>query len=175
MTLVAALVLAVVAFAVVAAPFFRQKPRLADAVTDEESQELYFKRDTTLSMLKELEFDHQSGILTDEDYQELDERYKRKGISILKEIDDMAKGSDEVEAMLEKRVSQIRRGKPANVEDEIEGRLKSLRKIKPAGQPDGIKEKASKVRQTRARFCPQCGASRQSNARFCAQCGTKLG
>jgi hypothetical protein len=61
-------------------------------------------------MLKELEFDFQSGVLTEEDYRELEARYKRKAISILRDIDDRETGTD-IEVEIEKQVQELRRGK----------------------------------------------------------------
>lgn len=110
MTIFVALVLAVLTFAFITYPFFRQRSRSVDSVENEKLQELYSKRDTTYSMLKELEFDFQSGILTEEDYRELDAGYKRKAISTLRAIDDLEK-STEVEEEIEKQVLELRRSK----------------------------------------------------------------
>ncbi len=83
-----AVVLIVLTFAWVFYPFFRHKARLSGAGENEKLRELRSERDTTYSMLKELEFDYQSGIITEEDYKELEARYKGKAISTLREIDD---------------------------------------------------------------------------------------
>lgn len=154
MTLFVALLLTVLTFAIVTLPFFRKRLRPISAVTDEESQELFFKRDTTYAMLKELEFDYQSGVLTEEDYHDLEDRYKRKGISILKNIDSLPEDS-KIDALIEKQVSRLRQRKSVNVSDEIEDKISSLR-------------------QSKGRFCPQCGTKHQPDARFCGQCGVKL-
>jgi hypothetical protein len=61
-------------------------------------------------MLKELEFDRQSGILTDEDYRDLVERYKRKAISLLKNIDEVESGAG-VDEEIEEQVKELRRGR----------------------------------------------------------------
>ena len=155
MTLFASLALAVLTFAVVIYPFFRQRSLSVESVEDEKWRELHSKRDTTYAMLKELEFDFQSGILTEEDYRDLEARYKRKAVSILRNVDEMEKGSA-VEDEIEKRVSELRRGKGAKVEDEIEKRVLELRRGK-------------------GRFCPQCGTSHQESDRFCSHCGVRLG
>src|SRR3989304_1428701 len=93
MTVFVALLLTVLTFVFITYPFFKQRFRLAGAVEDETQRELYSKRDTTYSMLKELEFDFQSGILTEEDYRDLETRYKRRAISILKDADILEKGA----------------------------------------------------------------------------------
>jgi hypothetical protein len=94
MTIFIALVLTVLTFAFITYPFFRRGSRSVDSVEDERLLELYSKRDTTYSMLKELEFDFQSGILTEEDYRDLAAKYKRKAVLLLKDIDGLAKGAD---------------------------------------------------------------------------------
>ena len=109
-------------------------------------------------MLKELEFDYQSGILTEEDYRDLEKRYKRKGISLLKDIDQLAEGP--------------------GLDDEIEKQIGKLRRpeSKPAGPDDEIEKQIGKLRQpvSAARFCPQCGEKHQADDRFCTHCGARL-
>jgi len=110
MTVFVALVLTVLTFAFVAHPFFKRRPPSIDAVNDDNLRELHSKRDTTYSMLKELEFDFQSGTLTEDDYRDLEARYKGKAISILKDIDDLQK-STEVEEEIERQILELRQGK----------------------------------------------------------------
>lgn len=105
-----ALVLAVLTFAFIVYPLLKQKSPSVDSVEDEKLQELRSNRDTTYSMLKELEFDFQSGILTGEDYRDLEARYKRKAISLLRDISDLEKGSG-VEEEIERQVLELRRSK----------------------------------------------------------------
>ena len=110
MTIAVGVVLTVLAFAFIAYPFFRQRLRSADSGDVEKIRELYSKRDTAYSMLKEIELDFQSGILTEEDYLDLETRYKRKAIAILKDIDNLEKGA-EIENEIEKQVIELRRSK----------------------------------------------------------------
>lgn len=173
MTIFVALLLTVLTFIAVILPFFRQRIRPVYAVTDEESQELRFKRDTTYAMLKELEFDYKSGVLTEADYRDLEDRYKRRGISILKDIDSLA-GDAGIDAAIEKRGSRLRRKQPANISDEIEDKITGLRQRKPGSVPDEIEDKIRSLRQGKGRFCPQCGTGHQPEALFCAHCGAKL-
>ena len=100
MTVFVALVLTVLSFTFVAYPLFKQRSRSVGSTQDEKLEELHSKRDTTYSMLKELEFDFQSGILTDEDYHDLEARYKRKAITILRDTDALEKGTDIEEEIL---------------------------------------------------------------------------
>ena len=134
MIIFVALLLTVSAFTFIAYPLFKQRTHSIDSAEDKEFQESLSKRDTTYSMLKELEFDFQSGILTEEDYRDLEARYKRKAISILKDIDDLEKGTA-VEAEIEKQVLELRRG---------QGRFCT---------------QCGAKYQTSDRFCSRCGVS----------------
>ncbi len=106
------LLMTALTFIFVTYPFFKKSSGLsiAGAVADDKLQELHSRRDTAYSMLKELEFDFQSGILTEEDYKDLEARYKGKAISILREIDSRAK-DDDIEDIIEKQVMALRRSK----------------------------------------------------------------
>ncbi len=167
--------LAVATFVFVAYPMLLRK-RKPVVVSDAsgELQELYSQRNTTYSMLKELEFDRSSGVLTDEDYRDLESRYKDKAVSILKGIDDRA--SDGLEDEVERRVRRFRRGKTAsrNMSEEIEGRVRQYR----AGHSDP--KQAKQMEQTvqtvsdRGEFCFQCGRQARDIDRFCRYCGAKL-
>ena len=107
MTIFIAVLLPVLTFAFVAYPLFRQKLRPVDSVEDEKLRELHSRRDTTYSMLKELEFDFQSGILSEDDHRDLEAKYKKKAISILKDIDDLAKGTG-LDKEIERQVLELR-------------------------------------------------------------------
>lgn len=166
MTVVVALILAALAFVIIAYPLFRQRPSPTEPVEDDRLLQLHAERDAVYSAIKELEFDFKSGSLSAKDYHDLEASYKRKAISYLKDIDDWEKGSG-IEDEIERRVMEMRRTKKdiagseegGKVEDEIEGEVMRLRQ---AG--DG----------PAAGACPECGAEYPEDWRFCPQCGTKL-
>lgn len=158
MTIFVALLITALTFAFVAYPLFRQRRRSANAAVDEKLGEMLSKRDTTYSMLKELEFDYQSGILSKEDYQELEARYKGKAISVLKGIDGLKEAGD-VAADIEKQVLKLRRGKDSQPEAEAEV---------------DIEKQVLELRQGKDKFCTQCGARRKESDRFCSRCGASL-
>ncbi len=136
-------------------PLFKQRSPLAGSLEDEKLRELHSRRDTSYSMLKELEFDFQSGILTAEDYRDLEVRYKSKAISILRNLDDIGKGSN-LDEGIEKQVLELRQGKSSTIDEEVEKEILELRRSK-------------------GWFCPQCGARCQGDDRFCSRCDTSLG
>lgn len=165
MTVFIAILLTAAAFAVIIYPFFRQRLRPVDSSEDENLQELHSKRDTAYSMLKELEFDYQSGILTEEDYQDLEARYKRKAISILRDVDGLENGAGEDE--IEKQVLRQRRKGRLRA-----GAIADLRKGTEA--EDEIEKQVRELRRGKGRFCSQCGVRYQDDDRFCSSCGANL-
>ena len=134
MTVLFAVVLTVLAFTFIVYPLFKRRPGLMDTSDAGKLQELFSKRDTTYSMIKELEFDLQSGTLNEDDYRELEEKYKGEAVSVLKDIDNLDKGND-VDVEIEKQVLELRRSK---------GRF---------CPQCGVKVQESD------RFCSRCGAS----------------
>lgn len=88
----AAVVLAVAVVVYVALPFLREPEPESDALEelDEHEQrrlEQLERRDRALAALKEIEFDHRTGALTDEDYRSLVGPLRREAASALKALD----------------------------------------------------------------------------------------
>ncbi len=168
MIILSALVLTVLTFVFIAYPLFKQAARPKHVANDEKQHELYSRRDTTYSMLKELEFDFQSGILTEDDYHDLSARYKNQAISILKHLDDAEKETNPEDA-IEKQILSLRRGtgqrRPGTIGNSGKG----------AAIEEQIEKEIKDLRRGTGRFCPQCGAKSQTGDRFCSQCGASLG
>lgn len=110
MIILAALLLTGLTLGYVLYPFFGRGQPAAASVEDEQLEELRSKRDTTYAMLKEIEFDRESGILSEKDSRELEVRYRQKAIGILKEMDHLAEDGD-VAREIERRIRELRRGK----------------------------------------------------------------
>jgi hypothetical protein len=109
-TIFVVVLLTVLVVAFVGYPLFKRKPQVVNLAEDK-LEERYSKRDAAYTVLKELEFDYQSGILSEDDYRELEAKYKSNAISILKDIDSMEKGgTDDLEDEIEKRVLELRHG-----------------------------------------------------------------
>ena len=85
-------VVAVLAVVLVSVPFLREPGAVDDALAepgDREKQalELSEQRDRALAALKELEFDHRTGKISDEDYRELVGGYRRRAASALRALE----------------------------------------------------------------------------------------
>jgi hypothetical protein len=92
MTIALAVVIAVVAVALVALPFLREPTaeddRLdAPSIDEERRLGLVEERDRALAALKELEFDHRTGKIGDEDYRELVGPLRRSAARALRSLD----------------------------------------------------------------------------------------
>lgn len=167
MTAFFAVVLTMATFAIVVYPFFRQRSRVVDLVDNKELRELRSKRDTAYSMLKELEFDYHSGILTEEDYRDLEEKYKTKAIAILGELDASETGT-EGEDEIEKQVRKLRRAK-VQPRPQVSQRAKRDTAVEAE-----VEREILALRQQKGRFCTQCGTRYEEGDRFCSNCGANL-
>jgi hypothetical protein len=99
--LLLAAVLAVACVLVVAVPFLREPATTvgADALDElddlrRRQLELAEARDRALAALKELEFDHRAGKLSDEDYRTLVGRLRREAQEALRALEPRAAASD---------------------------------------------------------------------------------
>jgi hypothetical protein len=79
--------LAVACVAFVARPFLREPAPPDDILAEPDPRrlELAEERDRSLAALKELEFDHRTGKLSDEDYRELVGPLRRRAAALLEE------------------------------------------------------------------------------------------
>jgi hypothetical protein len=138
-------------------------------------QRLYFQRDTTYSAMKELDFDLAMGNLSQQDYQQIQERYKRKAVSILKRIDDAKSGKlshlemDDGELELEIPEGQEpRKTRPegSRVDLDIEQEIEAFRR---KAREQGRGQRAPST------TCPSCGRpAADPDAAFCSKCGAPL-
>jgi hypothetical protein len=96
--LVLGAVLAVVCVVFVARPFLREPRPATDAIDDlgpleRRRLELEEERDRALAALKELEFDHRTGKVSDDDYRELIEPLRRRAAEALRALEPRAEVS----------------------------------------------------------------------------------
>jgi len=69
--------------------------------------ELIEKRDELLAALKEIEFDHATGKMADDDFAEMNERYRNEAVTVLKRIDALG-GGNGASKKLEKDLAKLR-------------------------------------------------------------------
>jgi hypothetical protein len=144
--LAAALVGAVALFVVLRPLLWPPPP--ADPVFEPVDQE-ETARGVALLALKEIEFDRETGKLSDEDYRLLKDKYTAEALEALR--------AEEGAAV----VAAGGAGAPDDVEALIAHRVRALRSA-AASAPPG------------APVCPSCGPRPEMDAVFCSTCGTGL-
>lgn len=100
-----------------------------------------------LRSIKELEFDHAMGKVSDQDFAEMGLRLRTRAAGLMRQLDAGAAYATEIEQELARRLA--------------------------AATPTGTA--ASHAGDAGAgRFCTQCGSPSAGGARFCGQCGHRL-
>jgi hypothetical protein len=112
---------------------FARLKRKGKFAENEKLETLYSERDAVHAAIEELEFDVESGTLSNEDFDELKKNYEAEAAPILKEIYDKEKDPGQ--------------------DDEIERQIMELRK----GVTNFCPECGEKCRED-DKFCVQCGA-----------------
>jgi len=89
MTIAIALILAAVVVVLVAWPFLREPVTEDDRIVEPEPERMALaeERDRALAALKELEFDHRTGKIDDEDYRALVGPLRRAAAAALRSLD----------------------------------------------------------------------------------------
>lgn len=153
--------LALVAF-VIAQPFLENQGVREHRVTPRDALEA--ERDQVLDALRDLDFDHTMGKITEEDYTPQRTFLMGRGAAVLQQLDALA------------AVPTNGHGRaPAAVEDQLEQAIAARRKG-PRRDPDAQMEAAIAARRTAAAgpACSRCGTPANAGDRFCAKCGGTL-
>lgn len=157
MTIIAGLLIAVVAVLLVLEPLLRAAagkpveltvPLFADS--DDEEDPLQRRRDRALAALREIEFDKATGKLSDDDYTRLQAKYQTEALEALRAVDE-AKGGG---------LGDRGQGTGGSSADPVE-RL--------------IAEARAQARTKKQRFCEECGAPLEGSGKFCVACGSAVG
>ena len=115
-------------------------------VTGKRRKELEREKQALLKALKELDFDHQMGKVSDKDFADISSTYRARAIRVMRQLDDAGR---DYEAMIAKEVAE-RAGKETGNRQQATGN----------GQPTDL--------------CGKCATKNDSDAEFCKKCGSKL-
>lgn len=124
------------------------------------------RKGLALTALKEIEFDRETGKLSDTDYAFLKSRYTSAAIEALREEKDIAGGSD-IERLVAERVRVVRAaaaGAPAIVCPDCG--------VRP--EPDALFCSSCGRRIGGPAACGSCGAELEAGSRFCTHCGGRI-
>jgi len=119
-------------------------PRPGFAIPEPEAAE-ETRRGMALIALKEIEFDRETGKLSDQDYELLKDRYSAEALDALAAEEDAPASA----------------GATGDPEERIAAQLRQLRAAEPSGPPAPA-------------TCPGCGPRPESDALFCSWCGRPL-
>lgn len=149
--IILAAALIAVAFYLVALPLLQHARRSASPSVEygneqERLEELLAQREAAFQALRELNFDHKVGKITDEDFVAFEAGLKQHAAQTLRALDEWeAEAADDVDLAMEA---------------EIEARRRAL-----VGQSNGHEPGPA---------CPACGKQSAAGDRFCAGCGADL-
>jgi len=153
----------------------------------EEAEELYHRKETTYSALKELEFDYKTGKLSEQDYHELESRFKANALEILEAIDELEhpapKGKAGRRAETDTGGVQSKRQVPAVLSADTCGSCGAVNPLGArfcgvCGDPLTVAAASPKSAREPAdpdAMCASCGARLDVDHRFCGACGAEAG
>jgi hypothetical protein len=130
----------------VLSPLFRPGSIAPDVYEPPDPMET--RKGVAVAALKEIEFDRETGKLSDSDYSELYARYSTEAIEAMRAEDAVPSGAPA----------------PVGTDDVIEAMVAA----------DVLTLEASTDGATEAPTCPTCGPRPESDAVFCSQCGQLL-
>ncbi len=156
----AAMMVGLTALWLVLEPVWRPMPAPAAADGEPEAFEETAEGEA-LAALKEIEFDRQTGKLTEEDYRTLRREYEARAVALLRTASS-APAAPDVEAMIAGRVRALREGAAA------------CPTCGPRPEPDAVFCSSCGKRVDGVTSCQGCGASLPPDGRFCARCGAAI-
>jgi hypothetical protein len=119
------------------------------------------EKNLLLRSIKELEFDHAMGKVSDSDFEEMTARLRSRAVRLIKQLDSTDSGYRE---LIERELAS-RLGRAASTPGP---------KIEAPGQPNGAAEPEAAAQDLGPGTCATCRTENDADARFCKQCGTKL-
>ncbi len=169
MEIILALVIAALAALFISMPFFfRSKKRFGAEYFPDPRQEklkaLLSQKDSLLTAIKDIEFDHGLGKLSGEDFEELHGKYRSEAALVLKQIDSLGKGDAAVDDY-----------------DDIEKEIRAERmKFLTSYDDEELEKEILRAREATWNagggtvFCSKCGSACEEQDLYCSKCGAKL-
>ena len=125
-------------------------------------------RGVALLALKEIEFDRETGKLSDEDYRFLKEKYSAQAIEALR-AEEGSKAPDDVEALIAHRVRALRSAAASAPPGAL-----VCATCGPRPEPDAAFCSTCGSRLPAVATCAHCGAALGAESRFCEGCGSRV-
>jgi rRNA maturation endonuclease Nob1 len=123
-----------------------------------------------LTALKEIEFDRETGKLSDADYELLKSKYTAAALEALRlESAELKETSDDVEVIIAAKVRALRSASTTARSD-----VRSCESCGPRPEPDAVFCSTCGRPLPGGSACDQCGAALQPDSRFCEACGRQV-
>jgi hypothetical protein len=149
-------------------PLVTGETRQPDMIGSRTRAALEREKNLALRSIKELEFDHAMGKVSETDFEEMGSRLRSRAVRLLQQLDSGGSGYRElIERELAKRL--IRTGAT-----EVEPYIEPVAPAEPEPATRESVEHASVGRDFSRAACASCGTPNDPDARFCKSCGTKL-
>ena len=129
-----------------------------------------------LTALKEIEFDKETGKLSDADYEFLKDKYTAAALDALRH-ESGAVASDDVEAMIAAKVRALRSASvatPSNASTLPPGSNPACTTCGPRPEPEAIFCSSCGRRLSPHSVCDRCGAALSPDSRYCETCGRQV-
>lgn len=171
-------------------------------VQDDRLTELIARKDAVMVAIKELEFDHAVGKLSDEDFALYDQRLRAQAVALMKQIDQVAPATSGLDTAMEAEIAQRRKvaepqrtaapgpvAKPApassgNLDADMEAQIAQRRKVRPAAAAavaatavangSSAPAPAAATATAAGAATATAAAATATKPRFCTNCGEQL-
>jgi hypothetical protein len=165
---VAAALVGLAALWLVLQPLISPRPRAPLPVEPPDPEET--PKGVALTALREIEFDRETGKLSDSDYHLLKSKYTEAAVEALRAESVAGAGeSDDVEAMIAGRVRALRSAATSTPTDSPR-----CPTCGPRPESDAVFCSSCGMRLPQHAGCTRCGAELLPDSRFCAACGTQV-
>jgi len=175
-SVLAAILVSGVAVAYVAWPLLESSPAPV-IVENDRLTDLIGRKDATLTAIKELEFDYNTGKLSDSDYARMDERLRGQAIAYIQQIEKLAPESARMDDRIEAEIAKLRKTgvAPAPAATRPAPAPKQAAAVRPAASTPQVAVVTSPAAvPAGTRFCTNCGKPVQPTHKFCANCGAAI-
>lgn len=154
------------------------EPRDEDVLADLAPTEADARKTTALRALKDIDYEHSLGNLSDEDHAELTARYRGEAKQAMRAVDEERK---ERRARAEALAAEALARAALEEEREDEEEEESDSEEEASAPTDAAADDPSKKRgenaiavKVEASTCAKCGTVNDADARFCKKCGTVI-
>jgi hypothetical protein len=172
----AAAVVGLIALWLVFQPLLRPSPAKSPPIEPVDPEET--PKGVALAALKEIEFDRETGKLSDADYEFLKAKYTAAALAALRlETPPAGEAPDAVEVIIAAKVRALRSASTLAPSDAPAGSTDSTRSCSRCGprpEPDAVFCSTCGRPLPGRSVCDRCGAALQPDSRFCEACGRQV-